>query len=219
MIRPELFTFLEEIKNNNNKEWFDENRERYKELREHFINYVSLLIHELGQLDPSVAYKDPKKTVFRINRDIRFSQDKSPYKTNMGAFITPGGKSAQNAGYYLHIEPGECMIAGGIYMPPSKELKLIRNEIFNNSAEFRRIIENKKFQETFGELYGEKLKTAPRDFPKDHPDIDLVRYKSYTVAKMVPDSFLTGPDSLNEVMEVYRVMKPLNDFLNHVLMG
>lgn len=219
MIRPELFTFLKEIKENNNKEWFDANRSRYKDLREHFINYVTLLVHELGQMDPSVAFQDPKKTVFRINRDIRFSQDKSPYKTNMGSFITPGGKNAQNAGYYLHIEPGECMIAGGIYMPPSKELKIIRDEVFNNAAEFRSIIEDKEFKETFGELYGEKLKTAPQGFPKDHPDIDLVRYKSYTVARMVPDSFLTSPDSLNEVMEVYRVMKPLNDFLNHALGG
>lgn len=217
MINPELFSFLKELKENNSKEWFDANRDRYKKLREQFLNYVTLLVHELGQMDPLVANQDPKKTVFRINRDIRFSKDKSPYKTNMGAFITPGGKSAQNAGYYLHVEPGECMIAGGIYMPPSKELKLIRNEIFNNASEFRSIVENRKFQETFGELYGEKLKTAPQGFPKDHPDIDLLRFKSYTVAKPVPDSFLTSPDSLNEVMGVYRFMKPLNDFLNHVL--
>lgn len=219
MLNPDLFKFLSELKENNNKEWFDANRERYKELRTHFTNYITLLINELTKLDPSLGTLDPKKTIFRINRDIRFSKDKSPYKTNMGAFISPGGKNLNLAGYYFHVEPGASMVAGGIYMPPSRELKMIRQEIFENIAEFRSIIENKKFRDTFGEIYGEKLKTAPQGYPKDHPDIDLLRYKSYTVAKEVPDSFLTSPDSLNEVMKIYRQMKPMNDFVNHVLIG
>ncbi len=217
MLKPELFEFLLELKQNNNKEWFDMNRKRYAELREHFINFTALLVHELSAMDKSIGYPDPKKTVFRINRDIRFSKNKAPYKTNMGAFISGGGKKIALPGYYIHIEPGSCMIAGGMYRPPAPELKLIRKEIFENPEEFRRILNDTEFQKTFGDMHGEQLKTAPRGFPKDHPDLELVKYKSYTVFKEIPDEFLTHPDSLNEIMKTFRVMKPLNDFLNHAL--
>lgn len=217
MLNPDLFNFLDELKKNNNKEWFDTNRNRYKDLRQHFMNFVTLLIHELTQMDPSLNGLESSQTVFRINRDIRFSKDKSPYKTNMGAYIAPGGKKSFRPGYYLHVEPGSSMIAGGMYMPPSKELKMIRKEILENTEEFKRIINDKDFKKTYGELYGEKLKTAPQGFPKDHPDIDLMRYKSYTVFKEVSDEYLTGPDALNQIIDDYHVLKPFNDFLIHAM--
>ena len=217
MLDPKLFSFLDELKENNNKEWFDANRNRYKELRQHFIHYVSLLIHELSLLDPGLGTPDPSKSVFRINRDIRFSKDKSPYKTNMGAFITPGGKNASLPGYYFHVEPGSSMLAGGMWMPPSEDLKNIRKEIFENIDEYKEIIRDEEFREKFGEVHGEKLKTAPQGFPKDHPDIDLLRYKSYTVFREVPDKLLTSPDSLTKIMETYSAMKPFNDFLKHAV--
>ena len=215
MLNPDLFTFLKELKQNNHKEWFDENRQRYTFLREHFIHYVSLMVHELSEMDPALGSPDPRKTVFRINRDVRFSKDKSPYKTNMGAYIAPGGKNSFMPGYYFHIEPDASMIAGGMYMPPPDMLKKVRKEIFENADEFREIIEDADFIHTFGQLEGEMLKTAPQGFPKDHPDIGLLRYKSYTVFKEVPEKLLSGPDSLNHVMGIFRVMKPLNDFLRH----
>lgn len=217
MLKPDLLLFLKELKHNNNKEWFDNNRERYKELRQHFINFTSLLIHELSAMDKSLGYPDVKKTVFRINRDIRFSKNKDPYKTNMGAFISGGGKKIALPGYYFHVEPGASMIAGGMYRPPAPELKGIRKEIFENPEEFREIINQKEFCKTFGELYGEQLKTAPMGYPKDHPDIDLIRYKSYTVFREVPDEFLTSPDLLYETMHYFKLIKPLNDFLNRAL--
>jgi uncharacterized protein (TIGR02453 family) len=217
MLNPDLLTFLTELKENNNKEWFEKNRPRYKELREHFINFISLLIHEISAFDKSIGHPEAKKTVFRINRDIRFSPDKQPYKTNMGSFISGGGKKAALPGYYFHVEPGAGMLAGGMYMPPGPELKKIRKEIFENPEEYRSIINDKNFEETFGEIHGEKLKTAPQGYPKDHPDIELIRYKSYTVFREVDDSFFTGPDLMNESIRIYKSMKPLNDFLNRAL--
>lgn len=217
MLNPDLLNFLSELKQNNNREWFEENRERYKELREHFINFISILIHELSAMDKSLGYPEARKTVFRINRDIRFSKNKEPYKTNMGSFISGGGKKIALPGYYFHIEPGACMLAGGMYRPPAPELKLIRKEIFENPKEFRSIINEKEFRITFGELYSEKLKTAPMGYPKDHPDIDLIRYKSYTVAKPVSDEFISHPNLMNESLRIFRTMKPLNDFLNRAV--
>lgn len=219
MLNPDLLRFLEDLKNNNNTEWFEKNRDRYKELREHFVNFTALLIHELSAMDPSIGYPDPKKTIFRINRDIRFSKNKDPYKTNMGAFISGGGRKTALPGYYFHIEPGANMIAGGMYRPPAPELKRIRKEIFENPKEFREIIHQHEFQKAFGELYGEKLKTAPMGYPKDHPDIELVNYKSYTVLREVSDEFLVSPDLLNETLYYYKLMKPLNDFLNRAVNG
>jgi len=129
MLKPELFSFLDNLSKNNSREWFEENRKTYNQLRQHFSDVVSLLIHELQSLDPYIRGISAKDTIFRINRDIRFSPDKSPYKTNMGAYIASGGKKSGLPGYYLHIEPGKCMIAGGMYMPPSKELNILRKLI------------------------------------------------------------------------------------------
>lgn len=218
MLNPELFVFLKELKQNNQKEWFESNRQRYTILREQFIQSISLLVHELTIMDPSLGPIDPRKTVFRINRDIRFSKDKSPYKTNMGAYISSGGKNAFTPGYYIHVEPDKNMVAGGMYMPPGEQLKKIRTEIFDNLDEFKEIIEGEDFVRTFGSLDNEgMLKTAPQGFPKDHPDIGLLRYKSYVVFRELPDSFLTGSDALQRIMEIFEVMMPLNRFLRNSL--
>jgi uncharacterized protein (TIGR02453 family) len=217
MLKPDLFRFLEALKKNNSREWFQDHRNEYHELRQHFIHYVSLLIHELNRMDPDTGLPEPKDCIFRINRDIRFSKDKSPYKTNMGAYISSGGKKSFLPGYYLHIEPGASMAAGGMYMPPSAELKKVRKEIADNSSEFRSIIESKSFRDTFGEMYGEQLKTAPQGYPKDHPDIDLLRYKSYTVVRNMTEEELTGADSLDHLIKIYRELLPLNKFLRSSL--
>lgn len=217
MLKPDLFSFLERLRKNNTREWFEENRKEYQELRQHFINYVSLLIHELQQMDPELGLPEAKDCIFRINRDIRFSNDKSPYKTNMGAYISSGGKKSFLPGYYLHIEPGASMAAGGMYMPPSNELKMVRKEIADNPAEFRSIIESDSFRKTFGEMYGEQLKTAPQGYPKDHPDVDLLRYKSYTVVRNLKDEELTQPDSIKNLVKIYAELLPLNRFLRNSL--
>jgi len=218
MISTETFQFLKELKANNYKEWFDENRSRYKELRIGFEQFINLVIAEISAFDREAAQTTAKASIFRINRDIRFSSDKLPYKTNFGAFIAKGGRKGINAGYYLHVEPGECFLAGGIYMPSGPMLKAIREAIFENIDEFKAIVGAPAFQLHFGKVFwGEKLKTAPKGFPKDFPDIDLLKYKHYTVVKDEPDKIYSGPALLDEIRTVFKAMHPFNAFLNHAV--
>ncbi len=213
MIDKNIFIFLKELKHNNSKEWFDENRNRYKELRNNFLDFVSVLILELSNIDLSLKHNEAKDCVFRINRDTRFSNDKSPYKTNMGAFITPGGRKSGLPGYYLHLEPGSTFAAGGVYMPPSAELKAIRTTIFEEPEEYRKIIEGENFKKLFGEVAGDKLKTAPKGFPKDDPSIDLIKLKSYTVSHKVNEKILSDKNAFVELMKIYSGMREFNLFL------
>jgi len=205
------------LKENNSKEWFDDNRDRYKEIRKQLAYFISVLIHKLNAMDPAIGLPEARDCIFRINRDIRFSPDKSPYKTNMGAYIARGGRRTFNPGYYVHLEPNGCFAAGGMYMPPSPALKAIREEIMYAPDEFRRIVENPAFKETFGEIHGEQLKTAPQGYDRNDPDIDLVKYKSYTVFTSIPDSIVLSEDYLDHLMSVYAMVKPLNDFLNRAV--
>lgn len=217
MIKKEIFEFLEDLKANNNREWFQDNKDIYQSLRTDFMHIVEMLIHEISQFDRSIAGLQPKDCIFRINRDIRFSKDKSPYKTNIGGFITPGGRNSGKAGYYIHVEPGASMLAGGIYMPPSPILKAIRTEIYENADEFKEILDQADFKQYFGGLTGEKLKSAPRGFPKDYEDLELLKYKHYTVLMEVKDNELQHPDFFTKALEVFEAMYPLNRFLNQVV--
>jgi uncharacterized protein (TIGR02453 family) len=218
MISKEVFQFLKELKLNNYKEWFDENRPLYNKIRKEFEDFVNLIIGEIRLFDKESSQTTAKASIFRINRDIRFSNDKAPYKTNMGAFIAKGGKKSINAGYYIHIEPGACFLSGGIYMPSGPVLKAIRAEIYENMHEFKNIISNTTFIRHFGsELWGEKLKTAPKGFPKDFQDIEYLKYKHYTLVKNEPDKLYTSPHFITEIREVFRAMYPFNGFLNRAV--
>jgi len=218
MINPALFLFLKELKKNNTKEWFDENRTQYSGLRKEFEQFVNLLIAEIGQFDRQAAQTSAGASIFRINRDIRFSNNKQPYKTNFGAFIAQGGKKGINAGYYFHVEPGECFLAGGIYMPSGPMLKAIRTEIYENINEFRKIVTSPSFTRHFGtELWGDRLKTAPKGFPKDFDGIEYLKYKHYTVFKNEPDTLYVKPALMIEIKEVFRVMSEFNAFLNRAV--
>jgi uncharacterized protein (TIGR02453 family) len=218
MISKDTFQFLKELKANNFKEWFDENRARYTGLRNEFEQFINVVIGEIGMFDRDSAQTTAKASIFRINRDIRFSKDKLPYKTNFGAFVAKGGRKGINAGYYLHVEPGECFLAGGIYMPSGPMLKAIREEIYENTEEFKSILRDPIFLRHFGgKLWEEKLKTAPKGFPKEFPDIEYLKYKHYTVAKYEPDTIYWKPTFINEVREVFKAMKPFNAFLNHAV--
>ena len=177
------------------------------------MDFISVLILELNKMEPEIKNIEPKDCVFRINRDIRFSKDKSPYKTNMGAYIAPGGKKSMKPGYYLHLEPGSSFAAGGLYMPPSPELKAVRTEIFENPEEYLSIVQNPEFVKIFGEVEGEKLKTAPKGFPKEDKNIDLIKLKSYTVMHKMNETSLSSPNALGELMHVYKTMQALNRFL------
>lgn len=218
MISKETFQFLSALRKNNSKAWFDENRSVYAGCKHEFETFISIVISEIARFDRESAQTTAKASIFRINRDIRFSNDKQPYKPNFGAFVAKGGRNGSRAGYYVHIEPGACFLAGGIYMPPAPVLKALRNEIFSNVDEFREIITAPDFVRHFGtELSGEKLRSAPRGFPKDFPEMDYLRYKHYTVLKSEPDAVYQHSQFIGEVVTVFSTMAAFNLFLNRAL--
>lgn len=216
-IRKTTLEFLNGLKYNNNRDWFLKNQSGYKEAKNNFESFVQELINEVIAFDPILKGLEVKNCVFRINRDVRFSNDKSPYKTNFGAFIVRGGKKNGDkfAGYYFHIEPGDSMIAGGAYMPPAPWLSAIREKIDENPEELIEIMDKKDFSKYFGKIDGEKLKKAPKGYPPDHPYIDLLKLKSYLVINQVSDDVVVSPDYFHHVINVFKAMKPLNDFLNN----
>ena len=215
MISKDLLQFLSDLKKNNNTEWFHANKPRYQQVRKEFEQFIAHIIADIALFDSSVKNLEPKHCIFRINRDIRFSNDKSPYKTNFGGFIVPGGKNAGYAGYYIHIEPGNCFLAGGIYMPPPEQLKAVRTEIYENTEEFKKILNSKEFTKHFKEISDEgKLKTAPKGFPKDFEDVDLLKHKHYTVLKTIKDDLVGSDKYIQEIRETFKALYPFNQFIN-----
>ena len=213
-------SFLKDLKNNNNREWFQSSRERYEEARQEFLAFLENIVNELGLMDPELGRVDYRSTVFRINRDIRFSKDKSPYKTNFGAFIVKGSKKSGNAGYYFHLEPGNSFAGGGIYHPMPEVLKKIRNEIYENAGEFIEIIRDKEFNDVFGDLWeGDMLKTPPKGFPGDFEYIGLLRYRSYTVWRDFDDKLILGDRLTEETLKIFGLLVPFNRFINFGITG
>lgn len=212
-----IFNFLSELKKNNNREWFTANKKKYESARQEFNTMIETLIPALAAKDPQLSNLQVKDTVFRIYRDIRFSKDKTPYKTQMGAYIAPGGRKSIYAGYYVHIEPDGSFLAGGSYCPQGPQLKKIRSEIYYNANEFKDIIESKNFKKVFGELHGSKLVRPPVGFPKDFADIDLLKFKDFTVIHYVSDDFFQNSKFVQNSLEVFTEMKKLNDFLNRAI--
>ncbi|MEO1049349.1 MAG: DUF2461 domain-containing protein [Bacteroidota bacterium] len=210
-----ILDFLAELRENNNREWMEANKPRYKKVKEAFNAVTADVINGIAEVDESLFGVEPKHCVFRINRDIRFSKDKSPYKINMGAFIAEGGRKSEHAGYYFHLQPGdETMIAGGIYMPPAPNLAKIRQEIDYNAAELKKILDEKTFKSHFKQIEGEKLKRAPKGYPVDHPNIELLKLKSYIVWRKVKDKEMLKPGALEEIISTFRVIQPFNEYLN-----
>jgi uncharacterized protein (TIGR02453 family) len=212
-------SFLTNLKENNYKEWFHENKPLYEEAKKEFESLVGIIIQEVRSIDKSVNFIEPKDCIFRIFRDIRFTTDKTPYKTNFGAYMARGGgRKSEYGGYYFHLEPDNCLLAGGIWMPQPDVLKALRQEIYHNIDEFLEIISNKEYKKHFGEIDQDSmLKTAPKDYPKDWPHINLLKYKSYTVSKSLPQEIITGAGLIKEVNAVFKAMLPYNNFLNKVI--
>jgi uncharacterized protein (TIGR02453 family) len=215
-IKKSTLDFLTAVKCNNNRDWFIANRPLYLEAKENFEAFVQAIIDKNIVFEPLMKGLEAKSCVYRINRDIRFSNDKSPYKTHLGAFIIRGGKNNGDkyAGYYFHIEPGKSIMAGGAYMPPSPWLSSIREKISEQPGEFIKIINSKEFIKYFGKIDGEKLKTAPKGYPSNHPHIELLKFKSYLVVNEASDKMVLSDDYIDHVLRVFKAMKPLNDFLN-----
>jgi uncharacterized protein (TIGR02453 family) len=217
VITKDTINFLNDLKKNNNREWFRANKSRYDAARGEFLNLASYLLVEIQAIDPDIGPLKPGDTLFRIYRDVRFSSDKSPFKTHMGAYFVKGGKQSGNAGYYFHLEPGESFTAGGIWQPTPDILKAVRMEIYENPVEFRSIIQNKAFIDNFGEIHGEKLKTPPKGFPKDFSEIEWLKYKSFTVFRNITDKLVLSEQLIEDAVRVFQLMLPLNRFINYAI--
>ena len=216
-ITTETFKFLKELKANNNRDWFMANKPRYESARQGFIEFIDDLIAEISKFDPAIGHHTGKECVFRIYRDVRFSKDKSPYKTNLGAHITSAAKKSEihsRAGYYIHLGPGESMLAGGAYLPQGPWIKAIRQEIAYNADELRSIINGKDFKGYFGEIEGEKLKKAPKGYEPDHPEIELLKYKSFLATHKLSDKEVTSASFLDHSAKVFKALYPFDSFLN-----
>lgn len=210
--------FLEELSKNNNRDWFNENRNRYEENRDKMLFMTEVLITEIRKFDPEIPMLSPKDCLFRIFRDVRFSKDKRPYKTNFGSFISKGGRKGNQAGYYFHIDPEGSFIGGGVYMPQAPTLRAIRNYLVDNAHEFIEITQDEEFRKFYPEMYDHKLKMAPKGFPKDHEFIELLKYKSFVFSNTLDKKILLS-DSLVEYMiqsyrELYKVNRILNEAIN-----
>jgi len=217
MLSANVFDFLKALQRHNNREWFNDNRRWYLTVKEEFDLLVTGLIMEVHSLDPQVQVFPARDYIFRIYRDTRFSPDKTPYKTNLGAYLSRNGKNGGYAGYYVHVEPGACMLAGGLYMPPAPVLKAVRREIYDNTEEFLDIINHRAFKKHFGEISGEMLKRHPAGYQPDYPHIHLLKFKSYTIYKDIPDTMVVSEIFLHEAREVFSAMVPFNRFLNQAI--
>jgi len=208
-----VIKFLHELSRNNNREWFANNRKRYEESRDKILFLTEVLINEVGKFDQGVAMTNPKDCVFRIFRDVRFSKDKRPYKTNFGSFIAKGGRKSMHAGYYFHIEPEASFAGGGLYMPPADKLKLVRNYLAEHGNEFLKIINKEEFKSIYPEMYDDKLKTAPKGFEKDHEFIGLLRYKSFAFTARIENDVVTGENFIEFIVNAFRQLYEVNSFL------
>ncbi len=213
-----ILKFLQSLARNNNRDWFEKNKPTYLRAKGEFELFLVSFLAELAKFDTSVRSLDPRKLAFRIYRDVRFSKDKRPYKTNMGAGISPAGKLVQDPGYYIHIEPGKSFIAGGMYMPDPSNLAKIRQEIDYNATKLNKILKAASFQKLYPSLDDfDKLKTAPKGYPKDHPQIELLKHKSFIVSHSFSDRDVKSKAFVKQVAASARVLKPLNDFLKEAI--
>jgi len=209
-----ILSFLTQLKDNNTREWFQAHKDEYEQCRTQWLQLIGELLPQMAAFDPRMNGLEPKNCVFRIYRDVRFSKDKSPYKIHFGAWMADVNKNLVTPGYYLHIQPGESFLAGGLWQPPADELKKIRQEIDYNGSKLHEIMENPEFAAYFkGFSEEEKLKTAPKGYRPDHPDIEWLKLKSFTVSSTLTDAQLTQKTFQEQCIAVFRTMQPLNDFL------
>lgn len=214
-----ILKFLRELARHNDRDWFEKNKSRYLDAKQAFEEVVGALLSELSKFDAGLAGLEPRKLPFRIYRDVRFSKDKRPYKTNMGAGFSPNGRLIQEPGYYLHIEPGnKSFLAGGIYMPDAGNLSKIRQEIDYNPDDLKKIMSDRKFRKLFGDFDEfDKLKTAPKGYPKDHAHIEWLKLKSFIVEMPLTDKQVAEKKFIRVVADGCKVIKPLNDYLRDAI--
>jgi len=214
-ISPSNLEFLKLLKKNNNRDWFNANKEKYLKEYNDIVLFADALLLEMNKHDV-IENPSGKKCLHRIYRDTRFSKEKTPYKTNWSGSFQRATKK-RRGGYYFHLEPGNCFIAGGFWDPEPKDLKRIRDEFTFDDASFRKIITNKKFVNTFDKLLGEQIKTTPKGFDPMSPAIDLLRYKQFLVVKNFSDKEAFSDSFIKQIIETYKAMRPFFDYMTEVL--
>jgi uncharacterized protein (TIGR02453 family) len=221
MISKESVQFLVDLSANNNKPWFDLNRKRYEVMKADYIGLAEKILTGMRPHEPGLEFVTPKDCTFRINRDIRFSKDKSPYKTNLGIALHPGGKRMASAAYYLHIERGNSFLGGGLWMPEPAILAKVRKEIHYFFDDLKEILGEKKFKSTYGDLSDAegKLARPPKGYEADNPAIEYLKLKSFTVGRSIADKHIIDPSYVNQVLEDFRTIQPLLAFINRGIMA
>lgn len=205
--------FIRDLRQNNQREWFEKNRARYDAAREDFLTFLETLVAGAASIEPALERQKPKDLMFRIYRDVRFSNDKRPYKEHICAYMADGGRKTINPGFYLHISPDDqSFLAGGVWMPPAPELKAIRQEIDYNLKELQDLLDKPSFKKYFKGLEGDKLKTTPKGYEADNPAIDYLRHKSWNVTFAMPDALVTSERFYGECLAAMKEVKPLNDY-------
>ncbi len=216
MIQKSTLQFLTELKKNNNREWFETNRKKYEVAKENILVVAAELIKTVGPYDKSIAELEPKQCIFRINRDVRFSKNKAPYKNNMSLVISQGGKKAETSAFYIHIEPGQAFIGCGFWSPEVKKLAAIRQEVDYNFKDFKKIISAKKFTDVFTEGLSTEatLQRPPKGYDAENPAIEFIKLKSFVATTQLTDADLTDKNFVKKISDIYKVAKPFIDFLN-----
>ncbi len=212
----QVLKFLRELAQNNNRDWFNTHKSTYQESLEYFRQFAGTLLADMSSFDPSLGNLDPKDTIFRIYKDVRFSKDKSPYKTHFGCWMTKGGRKSTDAGYYLHLEPGKSFLAAGVWMPPGEQLKLIRQEIVFNPKAYLEVIGNPLLKERY-ERGGKEdmLKKGPAGFSKDFEYLEEIKYKHYIFSRNYSDAELLDAGLSDNIVKDYQDLFPLVSYLNH----
>lgn len=213
-----VLRFLSRLKKNNNKAWFDANKDEYLEALAQFEGLVAGLIQGLSGTE-DLDGLSPRECIMRIYRDVRFSKDKSPYRTGFGAAIAPGGRKSGRMGYHLHVGPGSTITATGLWEPTPEQLARFRNAVAEDASALRRVLGSSPFKKHFDGLYGEQLKTAPKGYAADHPAIDLLRRKQVCVTEPFADEVVTSSRFPSLALESMKAMKPFVDYLNGIAMG
>ena len=214
-----IIEFLKELKKNNNREWFADNKEIYEKAKIQFELLTSGVIETISKFEPEVKGILPSQCTYRIYRDVRFSSDKSPYKTHMGAYVNAHGKKSNHCGYYLHLEPGNCMLCAGSICWPSRLLKELRQDIVDNIDEYIGIVENPEFKKYYPVIGEERLVTAPKGFDKNWEYIDYIKPKDFSICCNLPDTFFTEDKDtlLDRIGRIFEIAKPFADFTNFTI--
>jgi uncharacterized protein (TIGR02453 family) len=220
MLEASTLKFLKDLQKNNNKSWFEAHRKQYEDAKNDFASFIQSIIDKYGKKDESIAHLKAKDCMFRINRDVRFSKDKSPYKNNMGAYINGGGKKAITGGYYFHCQPGRCFVGGGLWMPMPPDLSKVRQEIDYNYAEFKKIIGSKKFKSVYKDLSRDAeyvLTRVPKGYEPTNPAAEYLKMKSFVAMVSLKDADITSKGLIKKVLTAFETLRPMLTFVNRSL--